>query len=59
MSNENKAPRRFNLQLLTPAERAIHDAVIEVEKLPADARRTRAVMLLVDAKNLIGDVVEK
>lgn len=52
------APRRFNLNEFTPAERAIHDAVIEVEKLTADKRLTKAITLLNEARILVADFVD-
>jgi hypothetical protein len=56
MSNE--IPRRVRIDLNTPAERAIYDAMIEVEKLPADVRLTEAVTLLGKARDAVADYVD-
>lgn len=57
MSN-NEIPRRARIDLFTPAERAIYEAVQAVEGLPADARLTDAVMLLQAARDSVADYVE-
>ena len=51
-------PRRNRLDLNTPAEKSIYDAMQEVEKLGADVRLTNAVNLLVQARNLVADFVD-
>lgn len=51
-------PRRSRIDLLTPAERAIYDAVQAVESLPADVRLTDAVNLLQEAREKVADFVE-
>ena len=51
-------PRRQHLDRMTPAERAIFDAMQAVEALPADGRLTRAVALLDEARGLVGDFVD-
>lgn len=55
----NTIPRRSRLDLHTPAERAIYDAIQEVEKIGADVRLTRAVLLLSEAKGLVADFVDE
>lgn len=50
--------RRARLDLNTPAERAVYDAMLEVEKLPADVRLTEAVTLLGKARDLVADYVD-
>ena len=55
---ENQVPRRIRLDLNTPAELAIYEAMGEVEKLPADTRLTEAVILLEQAKNKVADYVD-
>jgi hypothetical protein len=55
---ENEIPRRNRLDLSTPAEKAIYDAMQEVEKLPADVKLTEAVTLLAKAKDLVSDFVD-
>lgn len=56
---ENEFPRRSRLDLNTPAEKAIYDAMQEVEKLPADVKLTEAVTLLAKAKDLVSDFVDE
>lgn len=55
---DNQIPRRNRLDLNTPAEKAIYDAIQEVEKLPADVKLTEAVTLLAKAKDLVSDFVD-
>ena len=55
---ENEIPRRSRIDLNTPAEKAIYDAMQEVEKLPADVKLTEAVALLAKAKDLVSDFVD-
>lgn len=50
--------RRHDLTRWTPAERAINDAVQEVEKAGADARLTDAVTLLQQARQKVADFVD-
>lgn len=54
----NEFPRRSRLDLNTPAERAIYDAMQEVEKVGADTRLTEAVILLSKARDLVADYVD-
>jgi hypothetical protein len=59
MKNEiNEIPRRNRLDLNSPAEKLIYEAMVEVEELGADKRLTDAVTLLSQAKNLIADFIE-
>ena len=51
-------PRRIRIDLFTPAERAIYDAVQAVEALPPDVRLTNAVNLLGRARDLVADFVD-
>jgi len=55
---ENTIPRRARLDLNTPAEKAIYDAMQEVEKMPADEKLTEAVILLGKARDLVADFVD-
>lgn len=57
-SRPEPLPRRVYLDKLTPAERAIYDATLEVEKLPADKRLTDAVVLLGQARDKVADFVD-
>lgn len=52
-------PRRFRLDLNTPAELAIRAAVDAVEALPADVRLTDAVVLLGQARERVADFVDR
>lgn len=56
MSNE--IPRRVRVDLMTPAELAIRNAIAEVEKLEADERLTNAVVLLAAAQTRVADYVD-
>ena len=51
-------PRRICLDQLVPAEKAIYDAVQAVEAMPADARLTKAVVLLQQAREQVADFVD-
>lgn len=55
---ENEIPRRNRLDLNTPAEKAIYDAMQEVEKAGADVKLTEAINLLSKAKDLVADYVD-
>jgi hypothetical protein len=52
-------PRRSCIDLLTPAEKAIYDAVQEVEKVGASVGLTDAVILLGKARDLVADYIEE
>lgn len=51
-------PRRNILSLNTEAELAIHNAMQEIEKMPADVKLTDAVAMLAKAKELVSDFVD-
>lgn len=51
--------RRNRLDLMTEAERSIHNAVMEVEKIGADIKLTEAIIHLQDAKKLVSDYLDK
>lgn len=51
-------PRRNQLDKFTPAERAIWDAVQEVEKAGAHPLLTKAVTLLGEARERVADYVD-
>ena len=51
-------PRRNRLDLNTPAELAIYNAMQEVEKAGASENLTKAITLLQDAKNFVSDHVD-
>jgi SHS2 domain-containing protein len=50
--------RRIRLDLMTPAELAIYNAMLEVEKIGADKRLTEAVIKLQDARTLVADFID-
>ena len=54
----NDFPRRSQLELMTPAEIAIREAIIEVEKVGADVLLTEAVILLGNAQNKVADYID-
>lgn len=51
-------PRRIQQHGMTPAEIAIRDAGVVVDRLPPDPRLTRALQLLADARVLVADYVD-
>lgn len=51
-------PRRVRIDLFTPAEKAIYDAVQAVEAAGCDERLTRAVIKLQEARDLVADFVD-
>ncbi len=51
-------PRRAYMPEWVPAEKAVQDAVDEVEKMPADIRLTEAVMLLGQARDKVADYID-
>ena len=50
--------RRARLDLNTPAEVAIFEAIVEIEKMTADVNLTTAQRLLSEAKDLVSDYVD-
>lgn len=54
----NDIPRRIRLDLLTPAERAIYDAVQAVEAAGCHPLLTDAVVLLQQAREKVADFVD-
>lgn len=55
----NEIPRRNQMLSWVPAEKIIHEAVQEVEKMGADPLLTDAVVLLSQAKSKVADYVDK
>ncbi len=51
-------PRRNRVDLMTPAELAIRNAILAVEDLAADPRLTDAVCLLSEALEIVADFVD-
>lgn len=51
-------PRRIRMDLWTPAEKAIHNALQEVEKIGADVKLTNAGAKLLEAQRLVADFVD-
>jgi hypothetical protein len=58
MNNMSDIPRRICLEKLTPAEKAIRDAMIAVEEAGGDVRLTDAITLLARAKDRVSDFVD-
>ena len=56
--NKENIPRRICVDKLTPAEKAIYDAVQAVELAGADTRLTDAVNLLQAARDKVADFVD-
>lgn len=57
-ATEIKIPRRINMAEWTDAEKAIQNAVNEVEKVGADIRLTNIVVMLGEARSLLADYVD-
>jgi len=55
---ENTIPRRCRLDLMTPAELAIRNAILEIEKLGCDTKLTDIVFMLDKAKDLTSDFID-
>lgn len=53
-----EVPRRAQVGLMTAGERAIREAVDEVERMGADVRLTEAVTLLEAAREKVADFVD-
>ena len=51
--------RRNRFDLMSNAEKATYNAMLEVENMPADVRLTEAILLLDKARNLIADYIDK
>lgn len=58
MIYKNDFPRRNRIDLLTPAELAIREAMLKVEDLEPHTLLTEAVTLLGQAKDKVSDFVE-
>ena len=43
---------------MEPAEKAIYDAMQEIEKLPPHVQLTQAVEMLTHAKNMVSDYID-
>lgn len=54
----SEIPRRAQMEQWTSAEKAIYDACLAVEAMPADVRLTDAVTLLGAAKDSVADFVD-
>jgi hypothetical protein len=57
-SNPNRFSRRTRLDLMCPAEVAIYNAMLELEKTGADTRLTLASIKLQEAKTLVADFID-
>lgn len=58
MEESNEPMRRNNLDVMAPAEKAIYDAMQEVEKVGAHYLLTEAVNLLSQAREKVADYVD-
>lgn len=58
MPESMNIPRRCQLQLMTPAEVAIREAMLAVEELPPDLRLTNALIALGEAREHVADFVD-
>jgi len=59
MPEDYKIPRRCRIDLHTPAEKAIRDAMAAVENMAADKLLTEAVTLLDAAREKVADFVDR
>lgn len=55
----NYNPRRDREDLMHPAEKAIQDAIMAIEELPADVELTNAQILIQQAKDKVSDYLDK
>jgi hypothetical protein len=55
----NNIPRRCYIEKMHTAELAIRNAILEVEKLPADFRLTNAVGYLLEAQEEVSNYIDK
>lgn len=58
-TENNSVARRHRLDLNTPAELAIYNAMLEVEKAGADRRLTMASIKLQEAKTFVADYIDR
>lgn len=56
---ETEIPRRNRIDLNTPEEMAIRNAIQEVEKMGASETLTEAIILLSKAKDLVSDFIDQ
>lgn len=56
---EYPSNRRARLDLIEPSEKAIYDAVGEIEKVGADIRLTNAQVLLQQARDQLADYFDE
>lgn len=57
-TTENDYKRRNRLDLMCPAEVAIYNAMVELEKIGADRRLTAASIKLQEARTLVADFID-
>lgn len=50
--------RRYNLEHQSDSEKAIYNAMQEVEKMPAHENLTRAICLLAEAQEIVANYVD-
>lgn len=57
--SDTDIPRKVRMDMWGPAELAIHNAIQEVEKMPADTLLTEAVILLSQAQDKVAEYIDK
>lgn len=58
MKAKEEIPRRNRMDKWSTAEKAIYDAIQEVEKMGCDIRLTEVVIKLSEAQNSIADYID-
>jgi hypothetical protein len=58
MNESHTYSRRSRLDLMSPAEVAIYNAMVELEKAGADRRLTMASIKLQEARTLVADFID-
>ncbi len=56
---EKEILRRYQVDQYTPAEKAIYDAIQEVEKMGASHALTDIVLMLIEAKESLHDFIDE
>jgi hypothetical protein len=54
----NDLPRRRKLYCLVPAEKALYESVVEIEKLPAHPKLSEAQNLIIKASEIVSDFID-
>ena len=56
--SDTEISRRIDIERMLPAELALRNAELEIEKLGADERLTNAVILLAEAQEKVSDFID-